>query len=160
MPARRLRGLRIHARRRHLGLQRAQHVGLVRRKEKIGLERIEIVIGAASAREDPALDAKPRLVRRAEHSQAGHGIVLGKNHDLNAVRSEGEQLLHQRKGDALARGHVETGILQRDVRALAVALENPVLLFEVEQRSRRDRDDELPFHRVRQWLSPATIISS
>src|SRR2546422_7724563 len=90
--------------------------------------------------------------------QARHRVVLRQDHDLDALRLrgiEGEQLLYQRKGDPFARRHVQARELQRDIGALAVALENAVLVLEVEQRARRNRDDELAFDRVRHALNLA-----
>jgi hypothetical protein len=46
-------------------------------------------------------------------------------------------------------GTVEPGVLQGDVGRLAVLLEHPVLLLEVEQRPRGDRHHQLAFHRIR-----------
>ena len=65
-----------------------------------------------------------------------------------AVRSslvESQQLVDQRKGDARARRLVEALQLQLHVGAVVAGFEDPVLFFEVEQRARRDRDDELAF---------------
>ena len=62
---------------------------------------------------------------------------------MRAGRIEREQLLHQGKGDAVLRRHVEAGELQRDVFALAATLEDEVLLLEIEQRPRGDRDNQL-----------------
>ena len=148
MSARVLARFGIDARRRTVGLERAHDVGFVRREEEIGLQRVEVAVRRAPAREYAALDGEAGELRRAEDAQAGYRVVLGQDHYFHALRArriECEQLLHQRERHALARRHVEPRVLQRDVGRLAVALEDPVLLLEVEQRPRRDRDDQLPF---------------
>ncbi len=48
----------------------------------------------------------------------------------------------------MAGGHIEARVLQGDIGRLAVALEDSVLLLEVEQRPRGDRYDQFPFDRV------------
>jgi hypothetical protein len=151
MAARGLRRLRVDARGGAFRLERAHDVALVRRQEKIRLERVEIAVGAASAGENPALELQPGSHRGAEYPQAGDRVVLGEDHHLDALRLrgvEGEELLHQGEGDTLARRHVEARELQRDVGRLAVALEHPVFLLEIEKRARGDRDHELAFDRV------------
>src|SRR3970282_1749285 len=60
-------------------------------------------------------------------------------------RIEGEELLHQREGDAFFCRRVQPPELQRDIGVFAVALEDAVLLLEVEQRPGGDRDDDLAF---------------
>src|SRR3989442_15960412 len=109
-------------------------------------------IGAAATREHAALELQPSELSRTEHTQTGDRIILREDdglHPLSAWGVERDQLLHQRECHALSRWHVKPGVLQCDVRRLAVALEDAVLLLEVEQRARGDCNDELALDRER-----------
>ena len=67
-------------------------------------------------------------------------------HDFDAsclANVERQQLVHQRKGHARPRRLVQTLQLQLHVGAVVAGLEEAVFFLEVEQRARRDRDDEL-----------------
>src|SRR5688500_12927337 len=69
VPARRLRRLRVDARSRNAGVQRAHDVELVGRQEQVSLQRIEVAVGVAPARKYPPLQAQPGAGRRAEYPQ-------------------------------------------------------------------------------------------
>ena len=140
------RRLRIDERRREAGVQRGAHVLAVRRQEQVRLERLQIAVRGTSAREHAALDAELRALHGAEHAQSGHRIVAREDHDFHALHRVGverEELPHQVERDARLRRLVESVVLQPHVRGVVGALEDGVLLLEVEQRARADRDDEL-----------------
>src|SRR5688572_21209460 len=146
-----LRGLRVYARGRTFGIQCAKYVALISGQEQIGFERFEVSVGRAAARKDTPFNSQPRLLRRAKHPQSRNRIVLRQDDHLDALLRrtvEPQQLLYERKCHAVACRDVETLVLELDVRRLAVALEYAVLLLEVEQRARRDRDHQLPFDRL------------
>src|SRR5439155_21744260 len=62
---------------------------------------------------------------------------------LDIVGIEREQLLHEPERDPRLRGLLETIVLQSHVSVVVGALEDGVLFFEIEQRPRADRDDQL-----------------
>jgi len=66
---------------------------------------------------------------------------------------EGEELLHQRERHPRLGRLVDALELQLHVGPVVVGLEVAVFLLEVEQRPRRDRDDQLTFKRCRHSLS-------
>jgi len=117
------------------------------------------VLSAAAARfdgwavEPPIVTAAPARVAAAPVAVRPVGVPAIPAHDhLDALRFVGierEELVDERKRHAVARGDIEPAVLQVDVGLLAVALEDPVLLLEVEQRPRGDRNHELSFDRVR-----------
>src|SRR5690606_16236347 len=92
-------------------------------------------------------------LRRAEDPQAAHGIVAGDDHHLDAGllarHVEREQLAHQSEGDAGRCDTVEPLALQGHVGGIVARLEDGVLLLEVEDRPRGDRDHELAIERNR-----------
>ena len=138
--------MREDARRGNARFERRAHVGLVGRQEQVGGERLQVAPGRAAAREDAALDRHAVGLRRAEHAHPRDRIVAREDDDLDALRArivEGEQLLHQRERDARLGRRVEPLKLQRHVSTVVIGLEMLVLLLEVEQRARGDRDDEL-----------------
>ena len=90
------------------------------------------------------------MLGRAEHAQARDGVVARQDHHLHARRPaavEAEQLVHQRERHAGPRRLLQARQLQLHVGAIVGGLEDAVLLLEVEQRARRDGDDELAFER-------------
>ena len=152
VPARRLPRFGIDPCRGTTRVQRAQNIGLIGGEEQIRLQSVQVVVRRATARKDAPLDREARELRRAEDPQPGYRIVLGEDHHLDALgaqRIERQQLLHQRKGDPFARRHLQPRILQRDVSGFAFALEHLVFFFEVKQRARGNRHDQLAFDRIR-----------
>ena len=145
------RTLRVDARRGHAGGQGLAHIGLVGGQEQVGRQRAQVAPGRLAAREHAALHRQPVVLRRAEHAHAAHRVVARKDHHLHAVIRcgqavvEGQQLVDQREGHARARRMVQTLQLQLHVGAIVTGFEDAVLFFEIEERARRDRDDELAF---------------
>jgi hypothetical protein len=86
------------------------------------------------------------VLGRTEHAHAGHRVVARQDHDLDLLLGravEGEQLVDERERDTGLGRAVEAFELELHVGAVVVRLEMLVLFLEVEQRARRDRDDEL-----------------
>ena len=131
-------------------------------------QRIEITERVAPAREHAALDLEIDLTRRTKHAHAAHGIVAREHDDFHAVAVdlvalvEGEELLHEREGDADACGHVEAVELVLPVRSVVAAghpgLVHAVLFFEVEQRARGYRDNEFVLERDRHGGSETPVV--
>ncbi len=147
--ARQLRRLRRQDRRRGDPRgQRTPHVLDVGREEQVGTEWMRVVRGRRAVGERGAHDLEPVVLDRVEDAQAGVGRIARQQDDLDArrlrrERVEAQQLLHERKRDARR----EQVVLVRDLVARigieALVLEQRVAVAEVEQRARRDRDDEL-----------------
>ena len=104
--------------------------------------------GRPAAREHAALQLQAGGVGRFENAQARNRVVAREDHHGHALafgRVEGQQLLHQREGDAGPRRLVHAFELQAHVGGIVLVLEDAVFLLEIEQRARGERDDELAF---------------
>ena len=80
----------------------------------------------------------------------GHRVVARQDHDLDRAAPswlKASSLLTSEKATPGARRHVQPLQLQLHVGAVVAALEEAVFFFEVEQRARRDGDDQLAFER-------------
>ena len=81
-----------------------------------------------------------------------HRVVARENDHLDPLRVgvvEGQQLLHQRKRYPRLGGLLQTVQLQLHVSPVVTGLEEVVFFFEVEQRTRRNRDHQLTVKRYR-----------
>ena len=106
----------------------------------------EVAPRAAAAREHAALDRQPGVLRRAEHAHARHRVVARQDHDLDALTAsvvEGEQLVHQREGDAGLRRLLQPLQLQSHVSAIVAGLEDRFSSSKSNRARERDRDDQL-----------------
>ncbi len=148
LPARRLR--RQDRRGRDAGDERLRDAFGIGRQEQVRAECVHVRQRRLAARERRAHDVQAVVLDRIEDAKARVGGVARQQDHLDMRRFgrravQAQQLLHERKRDA---GR-EQLVLARDLvareRIDALALEQRVALAEIEQRARRDRDDERAF---------------
>ena len=123
-------------------------------QEQRGAQRAQVAPGRLAAREDAALDRQAVVAADLNTRMPDTGSLRDRDHDLDpllAGRVEAQQFAHQRERDAGRRRLIQARELQLHVGAVVGLLEDEVLLLEVEQRARGDRDDELAFQWRRAW---------
>ncbi len=133
------RGVDHHARRGKADGQGLAHIDLVGREEQVGAQRPQVGKRIAPAREHAALYVHVGRLGRGEHAHAAGRVVAREHHHLHALhfgRIEGQQLAHQREGDARACRLVHQVQLAAHVGLLVARIEQPVLFLEVEQCAR------------------------
>jgi hypothetical protein len=152
--------IREHPRRRKARLERGTHVVAIGGQEQIGLQGHQIGPGGAAAGEHASLQAQAGLPGRAKDPQAADRVVARDHHHLDPAlrlggvgRVEGKQLAHQGARHARRGRPLETLALHGHVGRVVVALEDAVLLLEVEHRARGNRHHQLAFERDRHFAA-------
>ena len=130
-------------------LKRTPHRSRIRRQEQLRTKRSDVRIGRRTRREHRAHDAKFVVLDRIEDAQPGVAGIARKQDHLDArllgrcALVEGEQFAHQWKRDARRQDVVLARTLEISIRTYAIALEQCMAVFEVEQRTRGDRYNEV-----------------
>ncbi|MNV22965.1 hypothetical protein D3C71_1139630 [compost metagenome] len=130
--------------------QRTSHRFRVGGEEQIGTERFHIRPGRLTGGERRADDAQAVMLDGVEDAQAGIGRIARQQDHLHTRRFvrcalvEGQQLAHHRKRDAGLEHIVLVFALIRGVGFQAIAFEEGVPFFQVEQSARGHRDGEKP----------------
>ena len=134
-----------HLRGREVGLQRLAHIIGIGRQKKVGTQWREEFVGRTAAREHAAFHFQPAFFCRAKHAQARNRVVAREDDDfypLFAVCIESQQFFHQRKSHTRLGGLLQPIQLQLHVGAVVLLFEHAVFFFEIEQRPRRERNDQ------------------
>ena len=140
--------MRVHLCGRHTRIQGCSHIGQMGRQKQVGVQRFEVAPWRLAPCEAAALDRQAVMLRRAEHPHARDRVVARQDDDFNPLCIgivERQKLAHQRKRHARLGRLFQPPQLQLHISPVVALLEDLVFFFEVEQGTRRDRDDELAF---------------
>ena len=133
--------------RRETQANRLAHVGLVRGEEEGHAQRLHEAIRGAALHEDRARDVQTVTLNRTHHPHPGLRVVARKNHNLHEplpIRQvvQVEQATNEGKRDARFEHVIEMFALILPIPFLPLLAEYRVRLFQVEQGTRGDPNDE------------------